>query len=319
MTNPTAIAFEGGGVRIVCMQGVVRALEEHDMRKDITRVIGTSAGALAALLFALGSPANTMRDVMEHMDFTMLNRDDNMVTDIERLCTKWGAHDGNRLRRLVTIFLNDLHLSPQMTLADVQRYSGIELVITTTHLESRKTVYLTAQTHPHMPAAVAVRMSMSIPFYFSPFVAAHAEDDHHNNWGLEAGTYVDGGLLDDLPVAYFDPAKTVICTIETDGGREPETGHGTTIDSLTAFAQRVSDVAWSGLGRISLGPTASWVVRVPVSDVGMTEFDLSKTKKHMLMKRGYDCAQRCFFSHKAKTERKMPHALFSWSRGWLGQ
>lgn len=303
--RPTAIAFEGGGVRILCMQGVVEALEKHGMRNHIKRVIGTSAGALAALVFALGSTSQTMKETMEKLDFTMLTKDDNMVRDIERLCTEWGAHNGTRLRRMAMTLLEKLGMSSKMTLLEVERVRGIELVITTTHLESRKTVYLTAKTHPNLPAAVAVRMSMSIPLYFTPFVAGpHEEAD----WGVEKGTYVDGGLLDDLPIAYFDPASTLLCTIETDGGREPI---DTDIDSLATFSQRVADVAWSGVGRVSLGPTAPWVVCVPVSDVGMTEFDLSATKRRMLMKRGLDRAERVL-SRGTETTRS------SWLGLWLG-
>lgn len=294
----SCIAFEGGGVRIVCMQGVVASLEKHGLRKNIKRVIGTSAGALAALLFALNIPSEQMKQVMEEIDFTVLNKDDNLVSDIERLCTEWGAHDGNRLRRLVKTFLEKLQLSKSMTLKDVHQMTGIELVITTTHLESRKTVYLTSESHPDLPVATAVRMSMSIPLYFSPFIIAQGVNETEKTEKMEAGTYVDGGLLDDLPVAFFDPKTTLLCTIETDGGREP----APTIHSLSAFAQRVADVAWSGIGRVSLGPTAPWVVRVPVSDVGMTEFDISKTKRQMLMQRGYNCAERVFALEKQQVQ-----------------
>lgn len=67
---------------------------------------------------------------------------------------------------------------------------GIELVITATCLNDMNIECFNYENYPDLPIRDAVRMSISIPFYF--------ETIHFND-----KVYVDGGMLNNYPIYYF--------------------------------------------------------------------------------------------------------------------
>src|SRR5262249_42911955 len=56
------VVFEGGGAKGLAFVGALQALQEADLR--IRRVVGTSAGAITALMLAAGYTAHELMDVM---------------------------------------------------------------------------------------------------------------------------------------------------------------------------------------------------------------------------------------------------------------
>ena len=48
------LVFEGGGVKGIAYIGAMKVLKDEGILQNITRVGGTSAGAINAALFALG-------------------------------------------------------------------------------------------------------------------------------------------------------------------------------------------------------------------------------------------------------------------------
>ncbi|MEN8224772.1 MAG: patatin-like phospholipase family protein, partial [Bacteroidota bacterium] len=58
------LVFEGAGIRGIAYAGVIQALEEHGMAKNIEKVGGTSAGAISSLLFVLGYSSNEMDSII---------------------------------------------------------------------------------------------------------------------------------------------------------------------------------------------------------------------------------------------------------------
>ena len=63
------LIFEGGGVKGIAYVGAMQVLEQRDILKDIRRAGGTSAGAINALLFALGFDIPSQRQILESTEF----------------------------------------------------------------------------------------------------------------------------------------------------------------------------------------------------------------------------------------------------------
>ena len=63
------LIFEGGGVKGIAYVGAMQVLEQRQILKNIKRVGGTSAGAINALLFALGYTIVEQRDILNSTDF----------------------------------------------------------------------------------------------------------------------------------------------------------------------------------------------------------------------------------------------------------
>jgi len=66
------LIFEGGGVKGIAYVGALQVLEEKGILPGITRVGGTSAGAINAVLLGLNfTPQETLR-ILNKLDFKKL-------------------------------------------------------------------------------------------------------------------------------------------------------------------------------------------------------------------------------------------------------
>jgi predicted acylesterase/phospholipase RssA len=95
---------------------------------------------------------------------------------------------------------------PGMTFDEHQRIFGVKLAVTGTELESQKTHVFSASTTPNFLVEDAVRMSMSLPCIFKPYVI-RGDDAIRASQGAPGsleGVWVDGGVLNNLPLHVFD-------------------------------------------------------------------------------------------------------------------
>lgn len=65
---PEVIVYKGGGAKGIAYVGVQYFLEENGLLRDLKRVAGTSAGAINALLVALGYTAAEMEQILRETD-----------------------------------------------------------------------------------------------------------------------------------------------------------------------------------------------------------------------------------------------------------
>ncbi len=89
------LIFEGGGVKGIAYVGAMQVLSQRGMLDDICRVGGTSAGAINALIFALGYDIREQRKILQSTDFRQFMDDSfGAIRDIRRLAKKFGWHIG---------------------------------------------------------------------------------------------------------------------------------------------------------------------------------------------------------------------------------
>ena len=188
------IAIQGGGVRGIAYVGSFIELEKHNLLDNVKRVAGTSAGALVALIHALGYSADEMHKIMAGLNFNKFSSGKQFL----RLFTRYGIHSGDYIIQFVTELLqNSKHkLDPSATFADMKNCNCPDLHVFATDLSLHTHAEFSAKTTPDVRVAEAVRASMSIPFYFK---AWRFRDNKPNNH-----IYVDGGLIYNYPISFFD-------------------------------------------------------------------------------------------------------------------
>lgn len=155
------IAFGGGGVRGFMHLGVVKALEEEGIKPDV--VAGTSAGSIAAVLYASGMSYDEMELAIKKVD----------LSDIaDFVVSSNGIVNGKRLSEWVNeqVKFNDLSQMP------------IPVGVTATNLSTQETLMIRSGNPGH-----AVQTSSTIPGAFVPV----------KNQG---DILVDGGLFSVVPV-----------------------------------------------------------------------------------------------------------------------
>jgi len=193
------LAFEGGGVRGIAYVGAMRILQDRGVLPRIRRVGGASAGAINALVFALGYDLEEQHTLLQETDFSSFMDDTfGVIRDIRRLAKEFGWHRGDFFSTWVGEVIASKMGSPRATFGDLQEAGCPEVHIIGTNLSTGYSEAFSVERHPGMPLADALRISMAIPLFFSAVRRGPRED-----------VYVDGGVMMNYPVKLFDRLRYI--------------------------------------------------------------------------------------------------------------
>lgn len=193
------IVFEGGGIKGIAYVGAMQVLRQRGLLDNILRLGGTSAGAINALIYALGYDIREQHQILDSTDFRAFMDDSfGIIRDIRRLARDFGWHRGDFIGGWLGDLVRDRLGSAEATFADLKAAGRPDLYVIGANLTTGYSEVFSAERHPHMPLAAAVRISMSIPLFFAA-VRLGPRDD----------VYVDGGVQDNYPVKLFDRLRYI--------------------------------------------------------------------------------------------------------------
>jgi predicted acylesterase/phospholipase RssA len=192
-----ALAFEGGGTKGATFGGALKRLEEAKLLAGITFVAGTSAGSQVASLVAFGFSADEVTDILANAPWDKLLDDSfGCFRDMYRLMTEYGFYRGDFLQDFLDTQYQKKSGKPLATFEELYALTGTHLKVGVISIKEREFKMLDHLTNPEMPVAVAVRASSALPMIFTAV-----------RYGGD--TYVDGGLLGNLPTFAF-PGKKLL-------------------------------------------------------------------------------------------------------------
>lgn len=205
------LALEGGGVRGIAYAGVIEVLEQKSILRQIEKVAGSSAGAIAGLMISIGYSAKEIDSLLMNIAIEKFNDGKGgAIGKYRRVKNNFGIYKGDRfekwLKELIAfktgnedlsfIALHRLHLKNPV-------YK--DLYVTGTNLSKQQLEIFSYEHTPDMPVALAVRISGGIPFYFEPIVLDNNLQRIENNDTVSTHNYyVDGGMLCNYPISMFD-------------------------------------------------------------------------------------------------------------------
>ena len=207
------LVMEGGGIRGIAYGGALQELEQRGVLRGLTRVGGTSAGAIQAALLAVGYSAQEIIDVVNATPVQRLN-DGQFIFfgGTHRLVKQYGWYRGDEFSTYLGELVARKTQNAHITLGELHELAQKEptrfrdLYTTGTNLTQQRVQVFSYETTPTMRVADAVRISMSIPLYFRAVLL-----DAQNNVitgtpapGQPVQVLVDGGLLANYPVDLFD-------------------------------------------------------------------------------------------------------------------
>lgn len=189
------LVFEGGGVKGIAYIGALEILSQRGHLDHITRVAGTSAGAINGLIYALGYSIREQREILASTDFRdFMDQSFGLIRDIRRLAYHFGWHKGDFFRDWLGGLIQARLGKVDATFADLKALQGApDLYVIGTNLSTGYAEVFSAERHADMALIEAVRISMSIPLFFK--AVRHGERDQ---------VYVDGGVQLNYPVKVFD-------------------------------------------------------------------------------------------------------------------
>jgi NTE family protein len=304
--------FQGGGVKGVAIAGALLEFATNE-RLSVTRwesVAGTSAGAIIAAYLAAGHGASELAALLDEApfpDFADYGRGGKVVGGGFNLARHHGLVHGEVFRRWFDGKLGG------MTFGDVQTEAvdGVEpehryrLRMIATDVTNHRLLVLPDDLHRYrlpdakgpidadgFKVADAVRMSLSIPYFFRPIELVDG------NTGTTA-TIVDGGTLSNFPVWLFDtdrrdPVRPTF-GLRLIGGRAVGSGLRTFVRMLGWPAALAVDLSQTQSGawdeRFIGASTRVRTCPVDAGNVGTTDFDLPEQARRDLVHGGRRAAR----------------------------
>ncbi|MBI5664220.1 MAG: patatin-like phospholipase family protein [Nitrospirae bacterium] len=196
------LIFEGGGVKGIAYAGAMEVLEGKGILQEIKRAGGTSAGAINAVLFGLNYTNSETKDILGALNFkNFLDDSWGVFRDTKRLINEFGVYKGDFFRSWIADKIKQKTGNSESTFKEIfdqKDEKGFrDIYMVGTNLSTRFSEIFSFEHTPRMPLADAIRISMSIPLFFT--AKRNTRDD----------VYVDGGVLDNYPIKLFDRDKYI--------------------------------------------------------------------------------------------------------------
>lgn len=187
------IAFSGGGLKIFAHIGVLKALEELNLKFDL--VSGTSSGSLVAMLYALDISSDEMLSIIsnKYKEIARVNARDVLGSAvssfIKRELALRSLIDGSKIENAILQMLKEKNkdsskLKKELAIISCDTISTKEVAFLSREFElknTERTDYVVSKN-----IAKAVRASMSFPGVITP-----CEFEKYN--------LIDGGTVNNLP------------------------------------------------------------------------------------------------------------------------
>jgi len=303
--------FEGGAVSPIAMAGALVAAEEVGGVGRWVNVVGSSGGALVAALLAVGySPSELVTVFREARYGRFLDVGPwGMIGGAIHLILHRGMAPGTYLTEWLRQRFEEKLGTPDPTFADVvhPEYADslspamkYRLRLIASDITSGRMIVLPddIEDYEHedgrpfrrddLPLADAVRMSMSIPFVFSPVTLYRSGRPYH---------IVDGRLLSTFPIWIFDSPNPRRPTwgFHVHGGSEinrvPYRRLSRKLSVVPLTQAMIVAVAESWDTRYLSKATAVRTVSIETGDIRSNEFLASAAQLETLYQLGYDAAR----------------------------
>jgi NTE family protein len=294
--------FEGGGVKGIGLIGAFSEIEAAGY--EFVNLAGTSAGAIVATLIAAGYSGAELKQTINDIDFSTFE-DPNLIGRIpyagalvDEIFNK-GLYKGDAFLNLMRGLLakKGIHtfrdlIQPEF--ADDDRYR-FKVRVVASDISRGRMLVLPQDVRDYgmaaedLEVALAVRMSMSIPYFFQPVK-------------LKDSYIVDGGLLSNFPVELFDSAgvpewptfgfKLVLSgqVNPTQLVQHPISGPISELAALFFTAMEAHDAYYLSNDKFVR------TITIDSLNVGSTNFNLTAAQKEALYQSGVSAA-KTFLDH----------------------
>ncbi len=209
---PSNIIFEGAGIRGIAYCGTLQKMEENNWLKNVKRVGGTSAGAVTALTVALGYNSKEISDLVSGTAFNKLNDGRLLFAGgINRMNKYFGWYRTKKMDEWLSRIIEAKTGNADITFRQLKKAGQFkELYVTGTSLNKQSLLIFSHETYPDMMIRYAVRISMSIPFYFeAAFIDAGGNPVYHPKDKIGLDVVADGGITGNFPIRMFDSTKYI--------------------------------------------------------------------------------------------------------------
>uniref|UniRef100_A0A6C0E611 PNPLA domain-containing protein n=1 Tax=viral metagenome TaxID=1070528 RepID=A0A6C0E611_9ZZZZ len=199
------LVLSGGSSKGFSYIGVIKALEENDLIKDIEEIACASIGSIFGLFIILGFSSSDLLTLLLKIDLNLVSNIDS--ESIINLVNDFGLDSGYNVETIMSLMIENYitHKKPStVTFLDLWQHKNIKFNIVGSKLYDgyvEEIIYNHIKT-PNLEVIKAIRVSISIPPIFKPIDGL----DHH---------LMDGGIVNNYPINLYknqlDTTLGILC------------------------------------------------------------------------------------------------------------
>lgn len=248
------LVLSGGGIKGIGFIGIIKGLEELYLLKNIKTFAGASIGTIICFLVIIGYTHNEIVKILKLFDFNKLYN-----FDINNLLVNYGLNNGDSIINFLGELLKKKQINQNITLLELFNLTNKKFILTATNISKKTCEYLSYKTYPNLQVVQAIRMSISLPFIFTPIIM-------NNDY------YIDGGCSDNFPINIFKHQDKVL---------------GIYIDNDSNSINTFEDYGFNIINTLTTTPIKNQNIIKLTININITKFNISDNQKEDLIILGY--------------------------------
>jgi len=276
--NKDTLILSGGGSAGILYAGVLKALDELDILKNIKTIIGVSAGTLYSSMYLMGYTIKEIEKFAETFDNSKLTTIKNFESlSFDRIFVEYGFDDGESFKKVYAKILKQKKIDPDITLLEFYKLNKIKFVIGVTNIDTIEEEYFSYDLTPDIKLIDAIRSTISIPIYFTPYK-------------INNKLYVDGGCMNNFPTDYteIDKKNTIAIMISNPINKSINNNF---INYFLNVLKSMS-IGW----RHALTRGLDDIIIIDSDVANIFNFSVELNEKKRLIKLGYDSIKKSYLN-----------------------
>lgn len=258
----TNLIISGGSTKTIAVLGCLKFLEEQSLLTNVKTFVGTSAGSLICFFLVLGFASQEiiqlLRDHFFGNNLHKLSLDE--VVSLE-VFNSFGMDSGMNITTFITEVLFLKKHVKDISFLDLAKTTGKHLVICGANITKERSEHFSVDTHPDMSVLLALRISVSLPFIFTPVY-------------FNGCYYVDGGVFESLPTSYICKFKDpIVDTLALNTVSHSVNGDAK-IDSLLDYVRTLFEAIINKANKLVSTSPKIRVVEIEFEDIDNVSFSL---------------------------------------------
>lgn len=251
------LALAGGGIRGIAHAGVIKALEENNIKIDA--IGGTSSGSMITALYGVGYTPDEILKLFKKFAKTIVKLNGNVIRKelknflFKHKLVSQGINSGEFIERIfneagsLKNITNIRELKMPVVMPTVDIHSSKKCVFTSTNIEEDNYI-------SDIEIGKAVRASSSFPIIYEPMT-------------YKDKMFLDGGILDNIPVNEVKKlGADKIIAVRFDSDRVDEKSNA--IDII----MKIADIMGSQIAEENL-KNADYIIEVPTDGTGIIDIE----------------------------------------------
>lgn len=259
------LVFSGGGIKGIAYIGVLKALHELDFIRLFDTFSGASVGSLMLLLHIIGYTPDELLKIILGLDTNKLKS-----IDLFGIFNNYGVDNGDKLMYVIKRLFKMKNINENITMQELYNLTNKTFYMSTVCLNTGTIEYLSYKTHPDLPILKALRMSIAVPWLYTPV--------HHDN-----KLYIDGGVIDNYPITIFkDEIHNVLGIYLLECDKEP-----IEINNIEIYSIRVMQCFFNGINNMKRHGYEDCTIDIHMEFINILNYEIDKNKKLELYQKGY--------------------------------